>query len=391
MLRLVHTADVHLGARHTDLGDQATAQRERQFGAFRATVDLALAEKVDLFLIAGDLFDSNTQPRRSVERVAAELKRLADARIRTVIIPGTHDVYDRASIYRANDLTAIAGLAPADELITVLTPETPEIDLPVARRDRLRPGVRDEARANEPAGRVPRRPRVGGRGGSGCIHGSLLIAGRTDHDDVVFTAEEIAASGLDYLALGHWHSALEGRAGAVTYAYSGRAGGDRRRPGPGRARRCSSTLDAAADGTRSVKIEQRQVGRTTFEKVDVDAATITRQSALIERLGLLADPDRVLDVRITGVKPDELDVDTDDVERAIGPRVLKIRVRDLLGAGPVGDGHPAAPDTILGAFIRDTEILIAAAEAEGRAADAAEARDVLRLGRLLLAGHEVTL
>src|SRR6476661_8855704 len=98
MLRLLHTADVHLGARHADLGDAATAQRERQFAAFKAAVDLAIEKKVDLFLVAGDLFDSNTQPRRSVERVAAELARLAQAKIRTVIIPGTHDVYDRSSL-----------------------------------------------------------------------------------------------------------------------------------------------------------------------------------------------------------------------------------------------------------------------------------------------------
>src|SRR5215207_4279757 len=91
MLRLLHTADVHLGARHADLGDRASAQRERQFAAFVATIDLAIAEGVDLLLIAGDLFDSNVQPRRSVERVAGQLRRLVDARIRTVITPGTHD------------------------------------------------------------------------------------------------------------------------------------------------------------------------------------------------------------------------------------------------------------------------------------------------------------
>ncbi len=388
MLRLVHTADVHLGARHTDLGDQAAAQRERQFGAFRATVDLALAEKVDLFLIAGDLFDSNTQPRRSVERVALELKRLAQARIRTVIIPGTHDVYDRASIYRANDLTAIAGLAPADELITVLTPETPEIDLPV-----LDAIVYGRVFATKKAPTSPLagfRAATGGRTWRiGLIHGSLLIAGRTEHDDVVFTAEEIAASGLDYLALGHWHSALEGRAGTVTYAYSGAPEPialDQDRAG----KALLVTLDAAADGTRSVKVEQRQVGRTTFEKVDVDAATIANQPALIERLTARADPDRVLDVRLIGVKPDELDVDTDEVERAVGPHVLKIRVRDLSVPALSGTDIPPA-DTILGAFIRDTEARIVAAEADGRASDAAEARDILRLGRLLLSGHEVTL
>src|SRR5215212_8713316 len=119
MLRIIHTADVHLGARHDDLGEQAAAQRERQFAAFKATVDLALAEKVDLFLIAGDLFDSNVQPRRSVERVAAELKRLVEAKIRTVVIPGTHDVYDRASIFRAYDLPALAGSGPDDDYITI--------------------------------------------------------------------------------------------------------------------------------------------------------------------------------------------------------------------------------------------------------------------------------
>jgi len=127
MLRIIHTADVHLGARHDDLGEQASAQRERQFAAFTATVDLALAEKADLFLIAGDLFDSNVQPKRSVERVTAQLKRLAESKIRTVILPGTHDFYDRSSIYRAYDLKALAGSAADDDLVTVLTPDRPSI------------------------------------------------------------------------------------------------------------------------------------------------------------------------------------------------------------------------------------------------------------------------
>jgi len=129
MLRIIHTADVHLGARHDDLGEQASAQRERQFAAFTATVDLALAEKADILLIAGDLFDSNVQPKRSVERVAAQLHRLVGSKIRTVIVPGTHDSYDRASIYRAYDLKTLAGSHPADDLVTILTPERPSVHL----------------------------------------------------------------------------------------------------------------------------------------------------------------------------------------------------------------------------------------------------------------------
>ena len=47
------------------------AQRDiNQFDAFVAAVDLAIHERADLFLVAGDLFDSNVQPRRSWPRTA---------------------------------------------------------------------------------------------------------------------------------------------------------------------------------------------------------------------------------------------------------------------------------------------------------------------------------
>jgi hypothetical protein len=59
---------------------------------------------------------------------------------------------------------------------------------------------------------------------------------------------------------------------------------------------------------------------------------------------------------------------------------------------PALTGGPLpSPDTIVGAFIRDLEARIAELEGAGSAAEAAEARDALRLGRLLLAGHEVSL
>jgi hypothetical protein len=62
------------------------------------------------------------------------------------------------------------------------------------------------------------------------------------------------------------------------------------------------------------------------------------------------------------------------------------------------EGALPSPDTVAGAFIRDLEARIAELEAstaaEGGAdatAEAGELRDALRLGRLLLAGHEVSL
>ena len=389
MLRLIHTADVHLGARHDDLGEQAAAQRERQFAAFKAAIDLAIAEKVDLFLVAGDLFDSNVQPRRSVERVVAELKRLAAARIRTVIIPGTHDVFDRASIYRAYDLPGLAGSGPDDDLVTVLDPDHPAIH--VASCDVV---VHGRVFATK---RAPHSPLAGLDAGLdrtaatwqiGMVHGSIAIPGKTDRDEVVITTDEIAATKLDYLALGHWHSAQTGRAGSVTYAYAGAPEAvalDQDRAG-----KVLLVEFEERDGARTVKVEERQVGKTRFEKRELDAGTLTTQPALLDALAAAADPDLVLDVRIGGVRPDELDLDLDEIEAALAPSFLKVRVRDVslpaLTSGPL-----PSPDTISGAFIRDLEARIAELEAAGSMAEAAEERDALRLGRLLLAGHEVSL
>ncbi|HEY8437569.1 MAG TPA: DNA repair exonuclease [Candidatus Limnocylindrales bacterium] len=393
MLRLLHTADVHLGARHADLGEQAAAQRERQFAAFRATVDLAIAERVDAFLVAGDLFDSNTQPRRSVERVAAELRRLAEAKIRTVLIPGTHDVYDRASIYRIHDLKALAGSTPDDDLVTVLTP-----DRPIAHLRTCDVVVHGPVFATKRAPHSPLQDVHVERSGPnaatwhvGLVHGALAIPGRTDRDEVVFTAEEVAASGLDYLALGHWHSTQRGSAGTTTWAYSGA-------PEPvavtqdGAGKALLVTLEDVV-GKRSIAIEARPVSRTRFEKLDVDAMTFADQPALVSRLDTVADPDLILDVRIIGVRPDELDVNADEVEDQLSGRFLRIRVRDA-SVPALTQGPLPSPETIPGAFIRNVEARIAELEAapdQARSDEAAELRDVLRLGRLLLAGHEVTL
>lgn len=396
MLRIIHTADVHLGARHDDLGEQAAAQRERQFAAFAASVDLALGERVDLFLIAGDLFDSNVQPRRSVARVAAQLKRLVDARIRSVIIPGTHDCYDRASIYRAYDLKAMAGSSPDDDLVTVLTPDRPSVHLPACDAIVYGPVFATKRAPHSPLRDLDASTdeRVA-TWHVGMVHGSIAIPGKTDRDEVVITTDEIAATNLDYLALGHWHSAQHGRAGEVHYAYAGAPEAvalDQDRAG----KVLLIELEHVA-GQRSVRIAEHQVGRTAFQKQVLDATTITSQPALVGSLQKAGDPDLVLDVRIVGVRPDELDLDVDEIEAALAPAFLKVRVRDA-SIPALTTGALPPPDTIAGAFIRDLEGRIAEIEAApgtdtGAAAadEASELRDALRLGRLLLAGDEVSL
>jgi hypothetical protein len=92
-----------------------------------------------------------------------------------------------------------------------------------------------------------------------------------------------------------------------------------------------------------------------------------------------------------------LDLHPDEIEAALAPSFLKVRVRDQ-SLPALTEGALPSPDTIAGAFIRDLEARIAELEAgpaqDGcgvdTTAEAAELRDALRLGRLLLAGHEVS-
>jgi DNA repair exonuclease SbcCD nuclease subunit len=220
------------------------------------------------------------------------------------------------------------------------------------------------------------------------VHGSLLIPGRTEHDEVVFTSEEIAATHLDYLALGHWHSTQRGQAGATLWAYSGA-------PEPvavdqDRAGNVLLVTLAERDGGRHVDVEERRIGRTRFDRLDVDAADVASQPALAERIASLADPDVVLDVRLIGVRPDELDLVPDEVERELADRFFRLRVRDA-SAAALPEGPPPPPDTIVGALVRDLSHEVAEAEAGGDDEQARELREALRVARLLLDGREVAL
>ena len=422
MLRLLHTADVHLGARHEDLGEAASALRQRQHAAFRATVDLALAERVDIVLIAGDLFDTNSASRRTVERVVAELARLAAARIRIVMIPGGHDAYTRSSVYRAYDLPGLVG----GGMVTLLTPDQPWAHLEtldalvVGPADLSRPSTADAPGpfADLTGARVPAttwrigllHAPLGGGGvrdaGAGTGGAPATTTGRAAPGDarlgesrqpapdamtagVAELAESaIAGSGLDFVALGHDHAAATGKVGGVTWAVAGspeQVTADHHEPGTVNL----VTLDERA-GSKTVRVETRVVGSSWHRMLEVDAGQLASQAALVERLRAAADPELVLDVRIVGERPDELVLEPAAIEEALQGAYLCVRIDDR-SRPPLTAGALPPPETIAGAFVRNVEARIAELEAEdGDAADAeaSELREVLRVGRRLLAGME---
>jgi len=101
MLRLLHTADVHLDAPFSGAGlslDQARERRADLLRTFTATCELAKTHEVDLFLIAGDLFEEEYLSPTTLRTVMDLLAEVAP--IPVVISPGNHDHYHATSPYR---------------------------------------------------------------------------------------------------------------------------------------------------------------------------------------------------------------------------------------------------------------------------------------------------
>ena len=383
---LLHLADVHLGARHAEMGTAAVTQRERQRAALGRAIDESLARSVDAVLVCGDLFDSNAQSRRTVEHAVGELRRAIDAGIRVVLIPGCREGYDSRSIYRAFDLAHMAGLAPGSDLLTLLTPERPELLLKGLDLIIYALGLG----AGFDSGYVARSPFEGFSARAderaswkvGMLHGSRRVPAEQDGDGVHFSDAEIAASGLDYLALGHRHSYASGRAGDTTWAYPGApelVAVDQ----DGAGSVCLVRLEDGAGAASSVHVERVSVGRTVFRAETIAAASLGSQAELLQRLGELADPDLVLQATIEGIAPDMLEIDTDEVERVLAPSFLHVRVRDR-ATTEVQPGPDLPTDSVAGKFMLDLESRLRAAEAKGDAGAAEQARQILRLGRRLL-------
>jgi DNA repair exonuclease SbcCD nuclease subunit len=94
----IHTADLHLdspfrGLRQMD-GEIADLLKDATFRAFDNVVELALKNKVDFLLVAGDVYDAADRSLRAQLKFADGLKKLAVAGIRSFVCHGNHDPLD---------------------------------------------------------------------------------------------------------------------------------------------------------------------------------------------------------------------------------------------------------------------------------------------------------
>lgn len=93
MATIVFASDSHLNKHYARMTPDQLAERRQHLRAGLAqTVDYALAERADVYIHGGDLFDGPNPRAVELMWTAGQLKRLADAGIQTLLIGGNHDI-----------------------------------------------------------------------------------------------------------------------------------------------------------------------------------------------------------------------------------------------------------------------------------------------------------
>ena len=207
-LKLLHTADWHLGKRFPGFPD---ADEQRLTRARLDVLDKVLAvaaqRGVDAVLCAGDLFDEPNPAREWWEPVATKLASWP-ARIPIVLLPGNHDPLQATSVYEPGHPFRRA--LPA--WVHVVDDDAFTLTLNDAAVLHARP-CRSRAGQDDPALALPARAPGDARIRIGLVHGSTFDA--VDCQTNFPIAKDAAAlRGFDYLAIGDTHSFREVPPGA---------------------------------------------------------------------------------------------------------------------------------------------------------------------------------
>ncbi len=319
MVRIAHIADVHLGTRCTYLGDKA-ADRERDFQlSFERVVDFCCApeNRIDALIIAGDLFDTFDPPSELVGVVQRNISKLNQEKILVIAVPGTHDAYGyKNSIYRKDQLHGIHILC------------SPILDQPFVQEfagkkvffygTAYMPGV-----SKNPFESFTPVQEEGIH--IGIVHGSVEAPPHWEKraQDLHMTAEDVARSNLDYLALGHYHNFQESQYGKTVAVYPGSLEGRT-------FSECGPRYMAVVDfANRTPEVEKVAVNSRTIEQIKLDIDTYPCQSseevvALVKRD--YKDSESIVKLIITGSS--QIPLDEPYIEQQLSDSFFYITVKD---------------------------------------------------------------
>lgn len=291
MIKLIHTADVHLDSplhtlalRNPDLREKVQCASRN---AFMRIVEKAIEQQVAAVLIAGDLFDGAARSAKTAAFLLAELTRLDQAGIRVFYIKGNHDA--------ENPLTGETTL-PGN--VHVFDGDGGQVQLEGC--DVWIHGVSFSERRAEKSLLGKFSPPVSDAINIGMLHTSLN--GSASHDVYApCSVQELIDTGFDYWALGHIHK-RQVHCDAPWIVMPGiPQGRDIGEPGPQ-----SATLITIDEGSMvtsefpTSSIEFTNVSLDVSELQDATDLQALAKEVLQDLTGSLLSDDAVVRVRLRG-------------------------------------------------------------------------------------------
>ena len=203
---LAHSSDLHVDE------DRTASLRDGDGTAtLRAVLATARALRADVVLLAGDTFENNQLGSAILDRARGLL---AGADLPVVILPGNHDPALENSVFIRGSFAEL----PNVSILGVTHDEA--VPFPVFDLEIWGHAHRDYFSMAPLRGPRPRSTRWQ----VAIAHGHYEPPGTRANPlrpSWVFSDEEIAATGADYLALGHWDRPMRVGDGVVPAYYSG--------------------------------------------------------------------------------------------------------------------------------------------------------------------------
>jgi DNA repair exonuclease SbcCD nuclease subunit len=204
VLKLLHTADLHLGREHGQLDphDRRKVARAR-LEVVEQILSLADQHAVDAVLWAGDIFDTPDPPEDWWRGFGEALRRRAHWTRPIVLLPGNHDPLIDGSVFQAHH--AFRALLP--DCVHVV--DRDGFELPLSSEGVLYASpCRSTAGAEDLALCLPTRADGDNRIRVGLVHGSTFdLPGHQTNFPIASDAP--MRRGLDYLAVGDTHGFRE--------------------------------------------------------------------------------------------------------------------------------------------------------------------------------------
>lgn len=369
MVRLLHTADFHLGKQFPSLRNKAGEYRNQLLRTFQKIAELAIAERISLLLIAGDLFDTNHVYGLTIGKVLSAFTNLEASGIRVCIIPGTHDAYNEDSLYRSLRFP---------QNVTVFTPEYSqqtyeELDVTVY-------GMVSDSKDWGKSPLLGLSLAQNSKFHVGMAHCSIKRHGVIESDAMILDRDEIASCRLDYLALGHWHSFQDLSQGTTVACYCGSPEPiDMGQKGAG------NVIMVTMHEKNKVEFQPIRVGTKKCESMAIDVSPFESADSITEMIEARSDPNLILEVTLTGLSSMDYDLNCEEIESVLGGHFFNLRVAD--GSHPKleevkSQNYPEK--TVVGRFLRIMEEKIAAASTQE---DKSLYEEALKLGFALLQGR----